>query len=251
MTPDVAKRAKTMIHPRLAAWTKSYLAIPGFADWKNEKLKEQLLLNLVPGYEISDFEEFKLPDEIIAQQALVAGYYNIVSTQITLRQTEQYFRRYPFRKNEVSREDHLKTCCELLFSRLYHFRERFFKHLTLLNRKTEPKNSLDIQALRTSFEAHFKPFLDQRRIINHETGYSDVELGSIGLSDLLSDTSPDFTPLRASSHRYKAVVASWVDKTRSLADELDLYVGYAAIQMMMRCSFLSATMDQVGDEADA
>ncbi len=226
-----------------------YLAIPGFADWKEEKIKEQLMLNMIPGYEVSEFDEFPMPPEIVEQHKIITGYYNIVSALLSLRQTERYFRRYPFSKGEVSREDHLKTCCELLFSRLYHFRERYLKHLTQLNRKTEPRKSLDVNAIEKSFDAHFRSSLDQRHSINHHTGYSDIELGAIGLSDMLSHASEDLAFMRASRARYRTVTASWVEKTRRLADDLDLYVGYTAVQMMMRCSFLIGSEAHESDRA--
>lgn len=238
MPPEVASTAKKLLEKRLHAWIVRMLAIPGYSDWKNEKFKQQLMFSLDPNHDFPEDEDFAFPKALIEEHALIAGYYNVLSTMLTVRQTEKYFRRYPFRNREVSREDHLKTCCELLFSRVYHFRERFFTHLTKLDRATEPKKSLDIPALKDSFERHFKQVLDQRRVINHETGYSDIELGSIGLSDMLSDADPEFAAFRSPPHVYRTVAANWAKKTQAISDDLDLYVGYSAVQMLMRCSFL-------------
>ena len=238
ITPAFASKAKELLEKRLHTWIMSLIAIPGYAEWKNDKLKEQLMFSVDPDHNFPDGDDFVFTKEIMDQHTLITGYYNVLTAMMTVRQTELYFRRYPFRNREVSREDHLKTCCELLFSRVYHFRERFFTHLTKLDRATEPRKSLDLLALRHSFEAHFKQVLDQRRIINHETGYSDIELGSIGLNDMLSDADAEFAAFRTTQHVYRTVSGNWARKTRAIADDLDLYVGYAAAQMLLRCSFL-------------
>lgn len=240
---ELALTARTQIQDQIGKWLMKLLEYPGYRDWKNRDLQERILLAMMPDHEIEETTDFKF-DAVLEQQIdLVAGYHNLISASQALRQTEMYFRRFPFRNGEVGREDHLKTCCELLFSRVYHFRERLLKFLVQLDRKTEPRKTLPHAAIKDDFDKRFRLFLDERHNINHHTGYSDIQMGAIGLTDLLATADQELAWMRASAASYRKVTKAWVAKTRIAAEHVDLYAGLVARLMLMRCDFLRPSGD--------
>jgi hypothetical protein len=238
ITQQAAADAKSKLQHRIAAWMDKLAAVEGFNDWRLAKMREQMIMTLLPKYVPADMNDFDMPAAIRDEHSLVTGYYNVMSAAHSLRETGLYFRRYPFRNNEVSRESHLKTCCELFFSRVYHFRERFIKQLVQLDRNTQPRKMLPLQAIKDQFASDFATILEERNNINHHTGYTDLQLDAIGLADLLSGNDDDFSFMRTPASTYKHVARDWAKRTLVVADKLDLYVGLVAILMLGRCDFL-------------
>ena len=251
ITAELAEISRNQLQDKLAAWIMTLLEYDGFREWKNRNLQQQILFSVLPSHEIEETGEFLFAPEVQKHATLVSNYYSTISAAHSVRQAEKYFRTYPFRKGEVSREDHLKTCCELLFSRIYHFRERFLKLLVKLDRITSPRKTLPIDDIKSDFDKRFATFLEQRHSINHHTGYSDIELGAIGLTDLLASVDDEFEWIRSQRKTYRSVASSWAKKTLSAADQLDVYVGLAAGLMLSRCKFLPPAAGRGVDRSNA
>lgn len=237
ITPESSREAQDRLQKRLTLWLHDLLEYPGYKEFKNEQLRGTLLAGLLPGEPSYHLSDFRFSPEIEKHHPLVAGYYELLTTIISVRECEYYFRKYPFRNKNVSREAHLRTCCELFLSRIFQFRERWLAHLTRLDRRTNPKG-LPLKALRDEFENRFSSILEARHKIHHEEAYDDIELKALGVGDLLSYGDDHFGWLRVSQGRYRQIRNDWVRRVREAAQQLDLFVGVTASLMLERCQFL-------------
>jgi len=234
---DGSKKAQELLQRRLLLWLRKLLAYEGYTEWKNKQIQQTLLAGLIPATELEPLADFRFSEEIEREHPLVAGYYAVLSSVMSVRECEFYFRRYPFGGKNVSREAHLRTCCELFFSRVYQFETRWLRHLTQLSRRTKPKG-LPIELLKAEFRSRFEEIRSVRHQIHHEDEYSDIQLKAVGLGDLLSIGDQQFEWLKMSQLSYRQITKDWIARVHSAADQLDLFVGVTATLMLARCEFL-------------
>jgi hypothetical protein len=238
ITHASSRKAQEDLDKRLNAWLQALLKVDGFWEWKNEHLIHQLNVSMDPTAPVQISADFKFETEIVEEHNIVSGYYGLMSALFAVRETRFYFKKYPFSGQSVSREAHLRTCCEMMFSRVYHFKTRMMNLLKRLDRKTEPKKTLPLEAYKKSFEAHFSSILSERNALTHEAAYSDVQIRALGISDILATADPELAFLKMSSAGYRKIANEWIKKVDHVAEELDLYVGFVALLMVTRCGFL-------------
>ncbi len=231
----LAEEARAEIWSRITPWLNQLLDYPGFREWKTESMGQKLAYAALPNHVIEPLEDFEFSQEILQQHHLISGYMQIMSAASDCRATQYYFRRYPFRGLPVGRAEHLRTCCELYYSRVYQFNERLETLLKRLARRTKPKG-FDADGVMKQFREHLAVELDARNRIHHEKEYSDFEIESIGTSDLLDQAGAEFPTI--SHNGFHKISRRWQARVRSTSDKLDLWVGCAAVLMLARCPFL-------------
>jgi hypothetical protein len=234
---SVSRESQRVLQNRIGQWLTQIIEYPGYGEWKNKQLMQTLLEGLIPDMEYDSPPDFDFSADVKQQVDLVQGYHAIISTMHGVRECEFYFRTYPFRGKNISREAHLRTCCELFLSRVYQFKKRWLRQLKWLGRRTQPKG-LSIKSLEEDFDARFGKLVAERNKIHHEQEYSDIQTQALGLGDLLSVTqgTPDW--MRVSRGSYLRIRRGWVKTVRNTADQLDLFVGVVATLMLTRCRFL-------------
>lgn len=228
--------AKEAVWPRVSAWLMHLLKYPGFRDWKDEVARRHMVFALLPQAPVEPFHDFQFDPATLREHEIVAGYVRLIGAANDCRTSQHYFRRYPFRGLPVGRNDHLRTCCELYYSRVYQFRERLFRLLVRIERRTEPKG-LDVRALKKHFDAQLRDELDARHRIHHEAAYSDFELDALGQTDLLTTVKAGWP--RMSDAGYHRIARQWRRRVEVTADKLDFWVGVAAVLMLNQCRFLT------------
>ena len=239
----LAAEAKLAVWPRVSGWLMRLLDYPEFREWKNEAIRRQMTFTLLPQAPVEPFEDFRFDAQTLREHDIVAGYVRLNKAATDCRMTQHYFRRYPFRGLPVGRDEHLRTCAELYYSRVYQFRERLFRLLTWIERRTLPKG-LDIKTLKDSFDAQLRAELDARHRIHHEAAYTDFELDALGQTDLLASVDEGWP--RMSDAGYHSIARGWRQRVVASADKIDFWVGVAAVLMLVRCQFLpppQATID--------
>jgi hypothetical protein len=238
MTPASSQKARQELEAKLHIWLLALLEVDGFKDWKNQQMIRQLTLSMDPTAEIETTGDFNFDAEIVEQHHIVSGYYSLMTALFAVREVKHYFQKYPFAGKSVSREAHLRTCCELLFSRVYHFKTRMMNLLKRLDRKTKPRKTLPLAAYKKSFEDNFAPILQERNALTHEASYSDEQISAFGVSDLLA-TTPELAFLKTTPAAYRKIANQWAKKVDHVGDQLDLYVGFVALVILARCPFLT------------
>lgn len=220
----------------ITAWLTRLLEYPGFRDWKAEVARRQITFALLPRGPVDPYGDFEFDRETLREHDVVAGYMRLLGAANDCRTTKHYFQRYPFRNLQVSREEHVRTCCELYFSRVYQFHERLNRLLVWIARRTEPKG-LDVDHLKKVFKDQLGVELEARHRIHHEAAYSDFEIDALRATDLLSIADGDYP--RMSDANYRSVTRQWGQRVDATADKLDFWVGVVAVLMLVRCRFLA------------
>jgi len=237
VTHESSEQAQRQLQDRISAWLMELLEFPGYREWKNEQIVRTLLEGHLLNIDQAPFPDFEFPKEIEQYIDIVQGYHAILSTLFNVRECEFYFKKYPFAGRNVSREAHLRTCCELFLSRVYQFRERLLRQLKRLDRRTKPKG-IPVRQIQQAFDERFGNYLAERNKVHHEEEYTDVQLKAIGIGDLLSiaDDSPHW--FKIPQGNYLKIRREWVKKVETAATHLDIFVGLVAVLMLKRCDFL-------------
>lgn len=208
-----------------------------FSEWKNTQLRESILTGLFPEHLLGPRNDFQFSETIETEHSLIHGYVALMRALIRTRECEPYFRRYPFKNLDITRESHLSTCCELFFSRVYQFEASWVAQIKRLDRKTRPKG-LPIKKIQAEFRDRFKSIIDARNEVHHVTPYADEKLNALGITDLLSSNADDLDWVRMSQSNYRRICRDWVAKVQAVCVQLELYVGQIASLMLQRCQFL-------------
>lgn len=234
---DLASEARKAMWQRTAAWLKALLEYPGFRDWKMENLRHRMTYVILPQVKPDPLGDFEFDATTLREHELVAGYVALLSAAADCRATQYYFRRYPFRGLTVTREHHLRTCCELYFSRVYQFSKRLESLIKRVERRTRSKD-IRSNAMMKQFREKLDSELKIRHQIHHESAYSDFEIDSLGTSDLLKDVEQGLFVM--STANYHRISRRWQTRVKQTSDNLDVWTGYMAILMLAKCRFLWA-----------
>lgn len=237
VTDSSSQEAQRELRSRISDWLTEVLEFPGYREWKNRQLMQTLLEGHLPGEDFDPIPDFKFPAPFENQIEIVQGYHSILTALAHIRECEFYFRRYPFAGKGVSREAHLRTCCELFLSRVYQFKERWERQLKWLDRRTKPKD-LPLSALQEEFKRRFGHLLKERNKLHHQDAYSDVQVNAVGLGDILSTFEDRTEWLKVSRSSYLRIRQGWVKTVKNTVYQLDLFVGLVAELMLSRCRFL-------------
>lgn len=232
---SLAKEAKEELFSRISAWLTRLLDYPGFKAWKDEVVRRQITFAILPNLPVEFFDDFHFDQKTIKQHDIVTSYMRLMGAANDCRMVQYYFRRFSFRNLPVGREEHIRTCCELYYSRIYQFEQRLKAALTLIERRTIPKG-LKLHHLRQAFHDQLKVELEERNQIHHQAAYSDFEVEALGVTDLLSSVSDNY-PRMTAAH-YRRLTRHWGERVKATAERLDFWVGVVAVLLLARCPFL-------------
>ncbi|WP_151343499.1 hypothetical protein [Rhizobium leguminosarum] len=165
------------------------------------------------------------------------NYLGLTQTLNVLKQTEYYFRNYPFRSKEVSKYDHLTNVCEMYFSRFYEMKERLKKHFKAV-KVAVPGYQLDVGPFIKLFERSFDEELRARNGIHHHERFQDLALDRIFLTESIATAREGSGWRREHNADYRRVSKEWAERVRQRAAILDLFMEEVARVTLATCSFL-------------
>ena len=158
----------------------------------------------------------------------------LLSTVNALKDVEWYFRRYPFSNAPVSRDSHLRYCCEMYFSRFYQFKERLKKLFEAFKLVT-PDHKLNIGMFIKQFNEDFKQEINERNSLHHDVAFDAVDISRIALYEITGLSDSD--PYTSQSH-YRKISKEWAARVRRRSEHLDVYVEAVAKTLLENCQFL-------------
>ncbi|SFK94387.1 hypothetical protein SAMN05444421_11149 [Celeribacter marinus] len=194
-------------------WMHKLQEYPGWREWKRSHI----------GYTLNFDDEFMPPEkhagdfkfslEMELEHAVVTCYLELLSTANALRDVEWYFRRYPFSRAPVTRESHLKYCCEMYFARFYQFRERL-KVLSKAVKSAVPNHGLDFGKFIKTFDKEFDPEIRARHGIHHHEAFDEVAISRIALLELSDPSDGRESRKRAYQSHYRKTANAWASRTK-------------------------------------
>lgn len=203
-------------------WVKTLDNYPGWKEWKRKQLGKTLWYD--DPYEFDAREnlgDFEFDEILTAQHAVAYQYLCLLSTVNSFKDLEYYFRRYPFRDLPVTRHEHLANVCEMYFSRFYEFRSRAKGLLNAAN-MASPTKKLDVGKFIKSYDRLFDSELRERNRVHHAARFSDIEIDSIMINDLLSrDSKNALAHKREHMRKYRQAVRQWSERVRNRGRLLD------------------------------
>ncbi|MFP4328328.1 MAG: hypothetical protein ACLFQL_09990, partial [Paracoccaceae bacterium] len=229
--------AQERISLAIGDWMHKLDEYPGWREWKLSQIGYTLRFDdeFMPTENIS--EEFKFSPEIQGEHDIITLYLELLSTANALRDVEWYFRRYPFSRAPVSRENHLRYCCEMYFGRFYQFRERLKKLSKAVN-KTVPDNELDFSTFIKVFDQEFDREIRARHSVHHHEAFDEVAISRIALLELTDPSNSPETRKRLYQTHYRKTAKDWASRARLRSQKLDQFVEATADALLRVCPFL-------------
>lgn len=213
---------------------------PGWREWKRSQIGYTLNFDDESMPPPKEPEEFKFSPAMEAEHAVVISYMELLSTANALRDMEWYFRRYPFSRAPVTRESHLKYCCEMYFSRFYQFRERL-KLLFKAIKSAAPNHDLEFGNFIKTFDKEFDQEIRARHSIHHLKAYDDLAISRIFLLELTDPPSVRESYKRAYQSNYRKTANEWALRTNRRSKALDVFIEAVADALLKTCSFLTVS----------
>jgi hypothetical protein len=211
---------------------------PGWREWNLSKIGFTLYFDDEFKSQEEHAKEFKFSPEMELEHAVVTSYMELLSTANALRDVEWYFRRYPFSRAPVTRESHLKYCCEMYFGRFYQFRERLKKISEALKRAV-PDHGLDFGNLIKNFDKEFDQEIRARHGAHHREAFVNVAISRIALLELPDPSDDRELRKRAYQSYYRKTADEWASRTRRRSKALDKFVEAVADALLGACPFLT------------
>lgn len=184
--------------------------------------------------------DFVFPKEIEAQHDVIMTYLGVSQTLGVLKQTEYYFRNYPFRNQEVSKFDHLTNICEMYFSRFYEMKERLKKHFNAL-KVAAPQYNIEAGPFIKQFERAFDSEIRARNGIHHHGRFEDLALDRIFLTESIAASRKDTGWRREHNADYRRLSKEWAERVRQSGIRLDAFIEELARATLATCDFLRET----------
>lgn len=233
----VAKnRAVERLYKSIGVWTRKLDDYPGWRDWKRGHIG--YTLNYDNDFSSREMpSEFEFTPEIEKEHKVLLSYLELHSTSIALGEVEWYFRRYPFAKTPVTREAHLRNCCEMYFGRFYEFREKL-KKLSKATKSALPNNQLDFGRFIKEYDKSFNEELRARNSIHHHERFDDIGISRVAIFEVLGTTKRSSSALREDQYYYRKTVREWANRVRRRSELLDQYVEAIAEALLRECPFL-------------
>ncbi|MEL0437648.1 hypothetical protein [Phycobacter sp. K97] len=223
-------------------WMHELQSYPGWREWKRGHIAYVLSFDDEVAERLTPSKEFMFSQKIENEHAVVLMFLELLSTAHALRDVEWYFRRYPFSQAPVSRESHLRYCCEMYFGRFYQFRERLKKLSKAVNRAC-PDNGLDFGRFIKTFDKEFDQEIRARHGVHHHEAFDDAAISRIALLELTDQSNSRATSKQHYQSLYRKTAKDWAARTRRRADMLDLFIEAVAETLLKVCSFLPERID--------
>lgn len=227
------------------AWIARLNDYPGWREWNREKISRTLWFD-DEFKSVAPREDFIFSPEIDLQHAVVIQYLGLRLTVDSLRSTQYYFRRYPFRGLPVWKDEHLNNICEMYFSRFYEYRERAKKLLGAVN-ATNPTSKVHVGSFIKRFDKLFEAEIRERHSIHHHERFDDVAIHRVRLTQLMIDGDEVQRRIWGREHRnaYRKESSEWARRAATAADGLDKVTGVIAEGILQRCDFLKLDDEKV------
>lgn len=184
--------------------------------------------------------DFTFPKEIEIQHDVIMTYLEVCQTLDVLKQTEYYFRNYPFRNNEVSKCNHLTNICEMYFNRFYEMKERlknYFKALKI----AAPQFEIEVGSTIKQFERAFDSEIRARNEIHHHRRFEDLALNRIFLTEFIAASRGDTGWPQEHKACYRRLSKEWAARVRQSGTRLDVFMEEVARATLATCPFLKAS----------
>lgn len=236
MPPNIT--AQERISNVIRDWMNKLQEYPGWQEWKLSQIGYTLRFDDEFMPPEKNIEEFKFSPEIEKEYAIVTSYMELLSTANALRDVEWYFRRYPFSRAPVTRESHLRHCCEMYFARFYQFRERL-KVLSKAVKGAVPDHGLDFGNFIRTFDKEFDQEIRARNGVHHHKAFDDVAISRIALLELVDLSGGRELSTRAYQAPYRKTANEWASRTRRRSKTLDEFVEAVADALLRTCPFLT------------
>jgi hypothetical protein len=192
---------------------------------------------------VEDYPEpFSFPKEIEREHALIIAFFHLKQSHVMLSQCEYYFRRFPFRRTPISRDDHVRNMCEFYFGCFYIIRSRLKEVLNKL-KDSCPHSRINLGAIIKQFDKIFDYELRSRNRVHHHQPYDDVEIDRIVLPRLLS--VGEMPHLEAWERRhvkeYRKYAKIWADKAHKQSNIINIFVELVAELILNEAKYLQYT----------
>lgn len=230
--------AKEQISSAIRDWLHKLQEYPGWREWKGSQIGYTLNFDdefMPPEKHV---EEFMFSPEMEMEHAVVTSYMELLSTANALHDVEWYFRRYPFSRTPVTRESHLRYCCEMYFSRFYQFRERL-KVLSKAVKSAVPDHGLDFGKFIKTFDKEFDQEIRARHGVHHHEAFDDVAISRITLLELTKPSDDREPRKQAYQSHYRKTANEWASRTKRRSKILDEFVVAVADALLRACPFLT------------
>lgn len=229
--------AKESLSKAIGDWMLKLQEYPGWQEWKKSQIRYTFLHDdefVAPDKDVGDFT---FAPEFDRQHAVVISYMELLSTANALHDVEWYFRRYPFSNAPITRESHLRYCCEMYFGRFYQFRERL-KKLSKAVECAAPNNGLEFGKFIKVFDKEFEIEIRARHSIHHHETFDDVAISRIAMLELMDSVNENKFRRQAYQSHYRESTKEWAARTRRRAEAVDVFAEAVATALLKVCTFL-------------
>lgn len=183
---------------------------------------------------------FNFDDPIDKQHKLIMSFLLLNQAMEVLSQCEYYFRRYPFSKLPIPREDHARNMCEFYFGQFYVIECRIKKVLESL-KGFRQGNASDPGRIIRLFQKEFSQELRMRGGAIHSEPFGHVDLDRLFVTRLMS-TSPDLSDKGWDAEHlrhYRKFASTWSKRARRRSADAKLYLDAVAGMLLKHVAFLS------------
>ena len=219
----------------ISKWISSVSSTPGFYQFNRQKVGATLFYDEKIALQAGANDCFNFEEPIESQHMLVLAYFELISSMESLKDMELYFRRFPFRKNEIRHSQHLRNCCEMYFHKTFQLRERLDK-LIKAARKVSPAISKNLSPFLEVLIAEIDAERTVRNRITHDYEFDEVGISRLVLSELLGASE---LPIETSRYYYRKESATWAKRVKGKCLRLELIVEGVSGSLLSSCDFLN------------
>ena len=251
-SPQTGAKPRQRLTEALQPWMALMRDYPGFLEWKSKSISRTLYYD-DPLENNSDglTAEFVFSPELERQHIAIMAFYNLYTTQFAIEDCQSYFRRYPFYGLTVSKEQHLRYCCEMYFSRIYEFSERLKKLLNSIKPLSNPEP--DVGRTIKLFAREFAMEMKERNLIHHHTCFDDIVLDKLHILRMMSsvDNKEGTAAVFRAEHQrtYRRASKEWSERVRRRSKQTGEFLDAVADFMLMNCDFIDAAKRPTGTSA--
>jgi len=222
----------------IRTWLIAIEVYPGWKDWRRERMGYTLYYDdpFPPKRELG--HEFVFSEDIEKQHAVIIQYLGLQQTVHALKESEFYFRRYPFRGLPVSRYSHITNVCEMYFGRFYELKERLKNYFEAVKAVT-PHPSIEVGAFIKQFGKVFDQELRARNGIHHHGRFEDVAIERVFLTESFSMAREAKGWKGEHLADYRRLANEWAGRVRRRGAQIDEFMEAVAAITLRTCYFLS------------
>lgn len=248
------KSSDARLQVAIARWLPNLNEAQGWEEWKRDLSGHTLWFDdpwPSDGPGPSDQEhvdDFKLPQELAMQHAVIASYYALHSTLTSLRDCEYYFRRYPFRGLPVQKYEHLRYVCEMYFGRFYEFKARIKECFEAINTTLPAKSRLNPGRLIKAFDKEFRKEIRERNGVHHHNRFEDIAIDNLFLLTLMShNLQPHKQWRQRGEAAYRRSSKVWANRVVDQSKRVEVYLNIIAKTILLHCPFLAGLAEPAED----